>query len=77
QRFCTQALFEASHILIEPRGEEPEAVAAAQAAAEAAIAALADGRAQFADLAKELSDCPSGALGGSLGQLQPGDVVSE
>ena len=31
----------------------------------------------FADLAKSLSDCPSGMVGGSLGQLGPGDVVGE
>lgn len=31
----------------------------------------------FADAAKEHSDCPSGARGGDLGTFSPGQMVSE
>jgi len=37
---------------------------------------IADG-ADFADLAKEHSSCPSGKTGGSLGQFNKGDMVPE
>lgn len=77
QRFRTPPLFEASHILIEPRGEDHEAVHAARDAAARLIATLAAGDGPFAELARGQSDCPSGATGGSLGQLGPGDLVPE
>ena len=32
---------------------------------------------RFASLAREISACPSGALGGSLGQIGPGDTTPE
>ena len=31
----------------------------------------------FADIAKQYSDCPSGAQGGDLGEFGPGDMVKE
>jgi len=33
--------------------------------------------ADFADIAKEYSDCPSGANGGDLGEFTPGQMVKE
>ena len=33
--------------------------------------------AEFADLAKDHSKCPSGAQGGSLGEFTPGQMVKE
>lgn len=77
ERFRTLALSEASHILIEPRGQEHDAVHAAYDAAERLIAILDGGACTFAELARDHSDCPSGATGGSLGQLAPGDLVPE
>lgn len=35
------------------------------------------GGADFADLAKEHSQCPSGASGGALGEFGPGQMVPE
>lgn len=37
---------------------------------------IADGS-DFADLAKEHSQCPSGASGGALGTFSPGQMVKE
>jgi peptidyl-prolyl cis-trans isomerase C len=76
-RFCAPALYEASHILIEPKGEGPEALDAARAAAQRLADALNSGDRTFAELARDHSDCPSGAQGGSLGQLSRGDLVPE
>ncbi|MDE2488834.1 MAG: peptidyl-prolyl cis-trans isomerase [Alphaproteobacteria bacterium] len=76
-RFRTPALSEASHILIEARSGDEGALAAARLRAAELIWRLADGEASFADLAAEHSDCPSSAVGGSLGQLQAGDLVPE
>jgi len=42
-----------------------------------ALKAELDGGASFADLAKEHSDCPSGADGGSLGTFGKGQMVRE
>ena len=41
----------------------------------AAIKSKLDGGADFATLAKEHSDCPSGAKGGDLGSFGPGAMV--
>lgn len=76
-RFRTAPLWEASHILVEPRGADPAAVRAARAKADALAEALRTAPVTFAELARDSSDCPSGATGGSLGQLQPGDLVPE
>lgn len=77
RRFRTPPLYEASHILIEPRSAEAEDEQAARQVAERLIAMLADGAGAFAELARQHSDCPSGTTGGSLGQLQPGQVAGE
>lgn len=36
-----------------------------------------EGGAKFVDLAKNHSDCPSGATGGDLGEFSPGQMVRE
>ncbi|HYD89308.1 MAG TPA: peptidylprolyl isomerase [Vitreimonas sp.] len=75
-RFTAAALYEASHILFAPKGGDDAAWARAHDEAVAAIAALsADSR--FADLARAHSACPTAGQGGSLGQLQRGDLAPE
>lgn len=77
ERFRTPPLTQASHILFAPKGEDEAGWEAARAAAMGAIAELADHPYRFADLAAALSDCPSKGVGGSLGQLSPGDLAAE
>lgn len=76
-RFRTPRLTQASHILCAPKGDDEAAWAAAEVIARTAIAELADHPARFAALATALSDCPSKGVGGSLGQLSPGDLAPE
>ena len=64
-RFKTPPLWEASHILTETRED-----------AEALLVELKEG-ANFADLAKENSQCGSATARGFLGQLSPSDTVPE
>ncbi|MET3527979.1 peptidylprolyl isomerase [Phenylobacterium koreense] len=75
-RFLSPLLFEASHILFEPQTDGATGMDEARGKAERAIAALEAG-ASFAELARALSDCPSGAEDGRLGQLSPGDLAPE
>lgn len=77
ERFRAPPLTQASHILFAPKGEDAAAWRSAHAAASAAIAELAWHPHRFADLAETLSDCPSKGVGGSLGQLSPGDLAAE
>jgi peptidyl-prolyl cis-trans isomerase C len=76
-RFRSPTLYEAAHILIEPADASPGAEAEAHARAVRIAGALHGGVCTFAEMARDLSDCPSAAAGGSLGQLQPGDLVPE
>lgn len=77
RRFVTPSLYEADHILIGARRDQSEAFAAAREKALSLRSALASAPQRFAALAQDYSDCPSGPLGGSLGQLEPGDTTPE
>jgi peptidyl-prolyl cis-trans isomerase C len=74
-RFRTPDLFEASHILIEPEGEDDAASAAAEAEARAIAREVGDDPDAFAAAAREFSRCPSAHQSGSLGQVRRGDLV--
>lgn len=74
-RFIAPPLTEASHILFEPGDQED--VDAAALRAQAVLQELLGNPAGFAEAARRVSTCPSAAVGGSLGQLSPGDVVGE
>lgn len=77
QRFMSAPLYEADHILIAVRRDDAEGFAAAREKARALAALLAEDPARFAALARDHSACPSGALGGNLGQISPGETTPE
>jgi len=76
-RFVTPPLYEADHILIAARRDDHAAFAAAREKASSLRSILAVAPERFAELARDCSDCPSAALGGSLGQIGPGDTTAE
>jgi parvulin-like peptidyl-prolyl isomerase len=68
----------ASHILLMYQGSERSTATRSKAEAEQqiqAIKAQIDGGGDFAALAKQLSDCPSGKEGGDLGSFERGQMV--
>lgn len=75
ERFTVGDLVEASHILFAVTPGVP--VAALRARAEEALQALRADPELFADLARELSNCPTGAEGGHIGQFGRGEMVPE
>jgi peptidyl-prolyl cis-trans isomerase C len=76
-RFRTPTLIEAAHILVEPKTDDADGWRAAWLIVRDVAERLRARPSLFAATAKSLSDCPSGEVGGSLGQLSPGDVVGE
>lgn len=75
QRFRSPDLFEAAHILFAAKRDDPEAYDRARAQARNAIAELQAAQDLFADLARARSACPSGKLGGNLGQIGRGQTT--
>lgn len=77
ERFRTSDLFEVSHILIEPEGEDDAAWRAAGIQARAIISEVGDDSGAFAEAARQRSACPSAAQDGSLGQVRRGELVPQ
>jgi len=75
--FRAPTLYEPSHILFAAEPANTEARKEAFKKAEAALATLNANPRDFANLAKELSTCPSRDAGGQLGQIVSGDTVPE
>ena len=73
--FASGELAFARHILFQVTPGAP--VPAIRAKAELTLAELARDISRFEPLARELSNCPSGQQGGSLGQLGRGETVPE
>lgn len=73
-KFSAPEMFEASHILFEPKAADEDAWAAAHAQACAAIEQIGAG-AVFETLARAHSGCSSAASGGALGQFLRGDLA--
>lgn len=68
----------ASHILLMYKGSARSSATRSKQEAEqqiAAIKAQLDGGADFAELARQHSDCPSGKSGGDLGMFGRGQMV--
>jgi peptidyl-prolyl cis-trans isomerase C len=77
KRFRSPDLFEAAHILFPADPEDAAASAQAKQQAAAVLEQVLAAPQRFADLARELSACPSAAQGGNLGQLTRGQTVPE
>jgi peptidyl-prolyl cis-trans isomerase C len=77
RRFRSADIFEAAHILIAGRREDPTAFRAARLKSKAVLAELQSAPERFAALAQEHSACPSAAQGGNLGQITRGQTVPE
>jgi peptidyl-prolyl cis-trans isomerase C len=76
-RFRSPDLFEPAHILFKAKRDDAVAYDGAVAQAEAVLAELANKPDRFESLAGSLSDCPSGAEGGRLGQVVRGETTPE
>ena len=74
-RFTVGEYVQADHILFQ--GREGQEMAALIEYARQVLAQLQKQPELFADMARELSDCPSGAMGGELGEIGRGDTVPE
>ncbi|KRC68238.1 Foldase protein PrsA precursor [compost metagenome] len=75
QRFMVGELIEADHILFQVTpGVNLDML---RAHANVVLAELLADPSRFAEVAREQSNCPSAAVGGSLGQLGRGDTVPE
>lgn len=77
RRFVTAPLYEADHILFAARRSDRTSFVAASDKASALATVLKEDPARFQQLARDCSDCPSGAMGGNLGQIGPGDTTAE
>jgi len=76
-RFCSDAIYEARHILFAVDSADAEVRNVVRSRAENLAAHLSEHPEEFAGAAAEFSDCPSGQQGGNLGQLTTGSTVSE
>ena len=77
RRFFSPDICEGHHILFAAAPDDIAARAEARRKGEAAILRLQVEPGLFGDLARELSDCPSKAMGGNLGQVTRGSTVPE
>ncbi|HYD60136.1 MAG TPA: peptidylprolyl isomerase [Noviherbaspirillum sp.] len=75
ERYTFGELVEARHILFQVTPNV--SLEFLRATAESVLEELQRHPERFAEMAKTYSNCPSGALGGSLGQLSRGQTVSE
>ncbi len=75
QQFTSGELVEARHILFQVTPNTP--LELLRETAESVLAALKAAPERFDELARQYSNCPSGAVGGSLGQLARGQCVPE
>jgi peptidyl-prolyl cis-trans isomerase C len=76
-KFRSEPLFEARHILIAAPESDAAARAAARELATSLCARLSEAPEAFASAAMEYSDCSSREHGGNLGQLSRGSTVAE
>lgn len=76
-RFCSEAIYEARHILLPVSQGDPTSEEKVRAQAKDMIAHLTKKPSDFSGMAKEFSACSSKEHGGNLGQITRGSTVSE
>lgn len=76
-RFRSPDIYEAAHILFAAARSDAPGFAQARADADATLARLREQPERFAEFAEACSACPSGAQGGNLGQITPGQTTPE
>jgi peptidyl-prolyl cis-trans isomerase C len=77
QRFRSQPIYEAAHILFSASSDDPAGYDRARQEAELVGAELQRQPQRFAELARQYSGCPSAAQAGNLGQITTGQVTPE
>ena len=77
QRFRSSDLYEVRHILLPAAQGEAAMRAEARQKAHSLLTTLASASSTFAEIAATESACPSGKVGGSLGQVGAGQTVPE
>ena len=77
QRFRTETIFEARHILLPAPAADKTKRTKEKHLAETLVAELKRDPSKFSSLAQQFSACPSNAQGGNLGQITKGDTVAE
>jgi peptidyl-prolyl cis-trans isomerase C len=77
RRFRSADIYEAAHILVAANASDRNAYGAAREKALAILAQLAEEPSRFGALARDHSDCPSGAQDGNLGQISEGQTTRE
>ena len=77
EKFRSQPLFEASHILYLAPRDDVDARATAKARAHAALAIINEDPSRFPAIARAESKCSSAGEGGRLGQVALGDTAPE
>jgi peptidyl-prolyl cis-trans isomerase C len=77
EKFRSEPLFEARHILLAAPESDKKLRAAMRERATGLCTQLADHPERFSELARQHSDCPSREQGGNLGQLGRGSTVAE
>lgn len=77
EKFRTERLYEARHILLAAGPDDKAARESAREEAEQLIAHLRERPLDFGELARTVSACPSREQGGNLGQLSRGSTVAE
>lgn len=76
-RFRSPTIVEASHILLAASRDDADTYATRCAEAQTLIDALLQRPSEFSAMAGQVSDCPSAAQGGNLGQLSPGQTTPD
>lgn len=76
-RFRSPTIMAVSHILLAAAPDDVQERMSQEEVGRQLLSSLLDGRAQFAQLAKQYSACESRHQGGSLGQISKGQTVEE